>query len=153
MPTLVRRLLPLTLMLPLAAAADVLLERVTWPGFVMEGYAASTACTIDSGGQLRQTFQLAELKSSRSQQTQLTVAPLKAAIAEAALGKVASEIFPVDAPTTIYRAYRRGADGRPRPIVLLEENGGSGEKKVNQSPAAIKLKNFIDLNCSGAIQF
>lgn len=146
-------LLPLTLLLPVAAPADVLLERVTLPGYVMESFAARTACTIDDNGHLAQEFQLGELASNRVQQTHMTVGTVKLAIIEAARGTLQTESFPVDAPTVIYRAYKAGADSGARVVLLLEENGGSGEKKVNQSPAAQKLKNFIDLHCSGAIQF
>jgi len=37
-------------------------------------------------------------------------------------------------------------------VVLYEFNGGSGQTRTNTAPAAAKLKNFLDLNCVGAIQ-
>lgn len=147
------RVLALSLLLQGVASADVLLERITAPGHVMEPYAVSSRCTLDDNEVVETYFQLGDLKSRRIQQAQLSLQTIRRAINDAASGAIFSEIFPVDAETQIYNAYKRKPDGTYQQVRLWEENGGRGEKKVNQAPSAMKLKNFIDLNCKGAIQF
>lgn len=141
----------LSLCLTSTAQAGVLLEKVSYPGFVMPSYAINKSCTISDNGQLTLLYQLGGMSSKRSVELQLTKTAIKTKIAEAALGAINSENFPVDVNTVIYRAYHK-QDGSPAKAVLLyEENGGSGEKKVNDSEAAVALRNFIDLNCGNEL--
>jgi hypothetical protein len=149
-----RALVPLILVFPLVAQADILLERVTEPGMTEAVWAVSTRCTIDENGQLALHYRLgAELGSSRVQQLQLTLAALRSGIRQASRGEFVDEAIGVDGETWIYRAWKRADDGSQAEVLLYEENGGSGQKRVNQSAAARMLKNFIDLNCSGALRF
>jgi hypothetical protein len=133
--------------------AGVLLEKVKYPGEVMPSYAISSRCTLSDTGLLVQHQQLGDLISKRKTQLQITTANIKAKITQTALGKVTSSIFPVDAQTIIYRAYQKQPDGSVKQILLYEENGGSGQKKVNDAQEAIALRNFIDLNCGDPLTY
>lgn len=141
----------LSLCLASTAQAGVLLEKVNSPGFVMPSYAINKSCTISDSGQLIMQYQLDGMSSKRALQLHLTKAGIKTKIAEAALGTINSESFPVDAGTVSYRAYQKQADSPAKMVLLYEENGGSGEKKVNDSEAATALRNFIDLNCGNEL--
>jgi hypothetical protein len=151
------RRIPLALLLlafSVASRADVLLERLSYPGMSEAAYAVSTRCTLDDTGQLAMHYRIGgELGSSRVQQMQLTLAALRAGIRQASRGEYSSEMMPVDAETWIYRAWKRADDGSYAEVVLFEENGGTGQKRVNQDMAARMLKNFIDLNCDGEIRY
>ncbi len=147
MSTLSCRWVLVSLCLATTAQAGVLLEKVNYPGFVMPSYAISKSCTISDSGQLIMQYQLDGMSTKRTLPLQLTKASIKTKIAEAALGKISSESFPVDVNTVSYRAYQKQADGSDKKVLLFEENGGSGEKKVNDSEAAVALRNFIDVNC------
>jgi hypothetical protein len=129
------------------AHAEVLLEKVKSPGFVMTSYAVSSRCTISDTGLLTTQLQLGELLSKRNTQLQLTTLKVKARIKEAALGNITTNSFPVDAATISYRAYQKQLDGTLKQILLFEQNGGSGVESKNNTEAAITLRNFIDLNC------
>ncbi|MCX7092061.1 MAG: hypothetical protein NTY50_01230 [Methylobacter sp.] len=141
----------LSLCLTSTAQAGVLLEKVSYPGFVMTSYAINKSCTISDNGQLTLHYQLDGMSSKRTVPLQLTKASIKTKIAEAALGVINSENFPVDVNTVIYRAYQKQDDSPAKAVLLYEENGGSGEKKVNDSEAAVTLRNFIDLNCGNEL--
>jgi len=141
----------LSLCLASTAQAGVLLEKVSYPGFVMPSYAINKSCTLSDNGQLSLHYQLDGMSSKRTVALQLTKAGITAKIAEAALGTINSENFPVDANTVIYRAYQKQTDGPAKMVLLYEENGGSGEKKINGSQAAVALRNFIDLNCGNEL--
>ncbi len=141
----------LSLCLTSTAQAGVLLEKVNYPGFVMPSYAINKSCTISDNGQLTMQYQLDGMSSKRTLPLQLTKARIKTKIAEAALGTINSENFAVDANTVSYRAYQKQADSPAKIVVLYEENGGSGEKKTNDSEAAVALRNFIDLNCGNEL--
>ena len=147
MSTLSCRWVLVSLCLATTAQAGVLLEKVNYPGFVMPSYAISKSCTISDSGQLIMQYQLEGMSTKRTLPLQLTKASIKTKIAEAALGKISSESFPVDVNTVSYRAYQKQADGSDKKVLLFEENGGSGEKKINDSEAAVALRNFIDVNC------
>ena len=147
MSTLSCRWVLVSLCLATTAQAGVLLEKVNYPGFVMPSYAISKSCTISDSGQLIMQYQLDGMSTKRTLPLQLTKASIKTKIAEAALGKISSESFPVDVNTVSYRAYQKQADGSDKKVLLFEENGGSGEKKINDSEAAVALRNFIDVNC------
>ncbi|MGZ8191541.1 MAG: hypothetical protein ACXWTS_09990 [Methylococcaceae bacterium] len=131
----------------LLATAGPLLEKVTYPGFVMPAYAVSTRCTLNEDGLMVIQYQLGSLKSQRKQVLQLSTASIKQAIDIASLAPVTSGIFPVDAGTQIYRAFQKKPGGGTKSILLWEQNGGSGEEKINGSSEALMLRNFIDLNC------
>lgn len=151
---LCRALTPLVLTFSLGAQADILLERINHPGYSEAAYAVSSHCIIEDTGQLAMHYRLGgELGSSRVQQLQLTVAALRPKIRAASRGEITEDSLPVDVETWIYRAWKRNADGSAVEVLLYEENGGSGRKRVNQDPAARMLKNFLDLNCSGAILY
>jgi len=148
-----RRLTLLLLLAPCALRAEVLLERIGQPGFAEAAYAVGSQCTIDATGQLAQHYRLGgELGSSRVQQLQLTGAALRQKIRAASGGEILEETYPVDAETWIYRAWKPAADGSAVEVLLYEENGGTGQRRINQDRAARMLKNFLDLNCSGALQ-
>lgn len=129
------------------AQAGTLLEKVSTPGFVMSSYAITKKCTITDSGQLIQQYQLAGMNSKRSTPLQLTKASIKANISEAALGAINSESFPVDAASISYRAFQKQAGSTVKTVLLYEENGGSGQKTINNSASAVALRNFIDVNC------
>lgn len=137
----------LPLCLASTAQAGVLLEKVSYPGFVMPSYAISKNCAIYDSGQLIIQYQLDGMNSKRIIPLQLSKSGIKMKIAEAAKGTINSESFPVDVATVIYRAYQKQADNTVQPVLLFEENGGSGEKKTNDAEAAVALRNFIDANC------
>ena len=141
----------LSLCLASTAQAGVLLEKVSYPGFVMPSYAISKSCTISDSGQLIMQYQLDGMSSKRTLPLQLSKAGIKTKITEAALGTINSENFPVDVNTVIYRAYQKQADSPAKMVLLYEENGGSGEKKANDSEAAVALRNFIDINCGNEL--
>jgi hypothetical protein len=128
------------------AAAGVLLEKVTYPGFVRQEDAISTRCTLHDDGLMTMQYQLGSLKSLHKQTLQLNTAAIKQNIDIAALAPMSSAIFPVDANTQIYRAYQKKA-GAVKTVVLFEQNGGTGEEKTNGSSEALMLRHFIDLNC------
>ena len=151
MSTLSCRWVLVPLCLATTAQAGVLLEKVSSPGFVMPSYAITKNCTISDTGQLTLQYQLEAMSSKRTLPLQLTKASIKAKIAEAALGKISSESFPVDVGTVSYNAYQKQTDGSDKKVVLYEQNGGSGEKKVNDSEAAAALRNFIDVNCGNQL--
>ena len=154
MRTLIPGLLTSFALLPTLACGDILLEKTTGTGMVPESYALRTRCTLDSNGQLELHYQLSDLTSHRVQQMQLSVLAINRVISEAAAGKVSDEAFPVDGPSSSYVAYRKNkTTGATQQIVLFSEDGGSGNKSVNDAPAALKLKNFLDLNCDGALQY
>jgi hypothetical protein len=136
-----------------AANAEVLLEKQTYPGFVLPAYAISTHCTLADDGKLFIEYQLGSLKSSRSQQLKLSTSSIKRSILEAAQGNITTNPYPVDVPITIYRAYQYPPNSDPKTVTLLERNGGSGTETVNDSQAALALRNFIDLNCGDPLQY
>lgn len=129
------------------AQADILLQKISSPGFVMSTYAISKSCTITDAGQLIMQFQLDGMNSKRSIPLQLTKASIKTKISEAALGTLNTESFPVDVPTISYYAFQKQADNTVKKVVLYEANGGSGQKITNDSQSAVALRNFIDVNC------
>lgn len=133
--------------------AEVLLEKLTSPGFVMPAYAISTHCTLADDGKLFIEYQLGSLKSSRTQPLQLSVSSIKRSILQAAQGNVTTTPYAVDVPTTVYRAYQYPPNGAAQTVTLLENNGGSGTQSINDSQAAIALRNFIDLNCGDPLQY
>jgi hypothetical protein len=135
------------------AQAGVLLEKVKYPGEVMPSYTISSRCTLSDTGLLVQHQQLGDLISKRKTQLQVTTANIKAKVTLAAAGKVTSSTFPVDGQTIIYRAYQKQPDGSVKQILLYEENGGSGQKLVNETEEAIVLRNFIDLNCGDPLTY
>ncbi|MFZ2724709.1 MAG: hypothetical protein WAX77_00485 [Methylococcaceae bacterium] len=135
------------------AQAGILLEKVNYPGFVMDSYAATKHCAIHDNGQLSLDYQLTDLYSKQSLPLKFSRAAIKNKIALADTGTINTEIFPVDANTVIYRAYLKQSDASIKTVLLYEENGGSGQKHSNTSEAAITLKNFIDLNCEGSIKY
>lgn len=140
-------------LMPAATSAAVLLERSTAAGFVMEPYALSTRCTIDESGQLAIHMQLSDLGSDQVRQLQLSLPALRATIGEARHGRLETEPYPVDAEASRYVAYRRiKADDSYQEVLLFETNNG-GLKRVNNTPAAIKLRNFLDLHCDGQLSF
>jgi hypothetical protein len=158
------------------ASAGVLLEKVTFPGFVRQEYAISTRCTLSDGmkavanpvgtgiavpigtgitvpnGVLVMESQLGSLKSKRQQPLQLSAEAIKAVITVASLTPIISHSFPVDAGTQIYRAYQKKADGSVKSVLLWEQNGGTGTENINSSAEALMLRNFIDLNCGNPLQ-
>lgn len=129
------------------AQAAVLLEKVSYPGFVMPSYALTKSCTLSDTGLLTQSYTLSGMNSKRNQTLVINKTAIVSNINQAATGIVSSDIFPVDAPTISYRAYQKQANGTMKMITLYEENGGSGFKKTNSAVAAVTLKNFIDVNC------
>lgn len=134
-----------------AMAANVLLEKVTYPGFVMQSYAISTQCQLMDNGQIMRTKQLGGLTSNQVLPLKLSVDTIKTSIKTAALGKITIENAPVDMPTISYRAYQKQSNGKWKQILLWEQNGGSGENKTNDSTEATTLKNFININCDNAL--
>ncbi len=139
----------LTALAPALASAEVLLERVQASGYTLEEQSFAARCTIEDTGQVEIEYRAGSgLLSHRAQQMQISLATLRASIAEAYKGElVAVEPFPVDGPTRRYRAFRKMNDGRLLEVLLWEEDGNSGRKQTNTSPAATRLKRFIDLNC------
>ncbi len=139
----------LTALAPALASAEVLLERFNASGEMLPEMSSSTVCTITDTGQLETDYTAGgNLRSHRVQQLQLSLTALRTTIAEAQKGELASvDPFPVDGPTLRYRALRHFADGREVEVILWEENGGSGRKQMNTSPAATRLRRFIDMNC------
>ena len=114
--------------------------------------AMFTRCTLDEGGQLLLHMRNSDLQTQRVQQLQIGLPALRRAIAAAAAGTVAVEAMPVDGPSRSYSAWRPGVDGgAPLRVVLLDENGGSGERRRNTDPAARKLLNFLDTNCGAPL--
>ena len=145
------------LLLPLCALstaqASVLLEKVSYPGYVMPSYALTKSCTIQDNEQLVIQYQLDGMSSKRTLPLQLNKASIKAKIAEAETGAMSMESFPVDVATVIYRAYQKQADGKLKMVLLYEENGGSGTKSVNDAQSAVALRNFIDANCGDNLRY
>ncbi|MCF7988685.1 MAG: hypothetical protein K9L60_14125 [Methylovulum sp.] len=135
------------------AQAGVLLEKLTFPGFVMQSDAISKSCKIQEDGTLSLDISLDGMNSKRSQPMRLTKNSIKSKINEAAAGKILSESFPVDVPTVIYKAYQKQANGSYTAITLYEANGGSGEKKTNDAQSAKTLMNFIDVNCGDPLAY
>lgn len=129
------------------AYAGILLEKVSYAGFVMESHAINKTCTISDNKQLLKTYQLMAMRSKQRIELDLSVNAIKAKITEAKAGEIQAEIFPVDAPTVIYRAYQK-TNGKIESVLLYEENGGSGQKNTNMAESAVALRNFIDLHCS-----
>lgn len=151
MPTLSYRCLLAFLCFVSTVQADVLLEKIKQPGYVMPSYAISSRCTLSNTGLLTTKLQLGELISKRNTRLQLTTLKIQAKINEAALGKITTSSFPVDPPTVTYRAYQKQSNGSTQAVLLYEENGGSGVKSINNSEAATLLRNFIDLNCGDSL--
>jgi hypothetical protein len=152
MKKLFYRSLGLLVLLQGTAMADVLLEKSTSPGFVMPSYAITTNCKLTDNGKLIVEKQLGNLKSSQTLPVKLSVATIKSTITAAALGTIEEQPFPVDAGSTLYQAYSKQAGGKMKTILLWQENGNSGQKKINNAQEATTLRNFIDLNCGDALQ-
>lgn len=150
-PTLL--MLTVAALLPAAVNAQTLLERLEWPGYGLEENAVSSECAIDETGQVATHHRIgSDLTQHRVEQSQMNLAVLRAAIREAQKGTIRTEQLPVDVETKIYRAYRRLADGSYERVLLWESNGGSGQKNINESRAATKLRNFIDVACDGRVR-
>lgn len=143
----------LSLCIVSTAQAAVLLEKVTLPGEVLPGYDIRKNCVIQDSGQLVIQYQLSGMNSKRTMPLQLSKPGIKIKIDEAATGTITSEIIPVDVATIIYRTYQKQIDGTIKTVLLYEENGGSGEKKINNSQAATALRNFIDVNCGDELRY
>lgn len=139
----------LACLVPALASAEVLLERAHTSGHIPEEYSFASTCSLHDTGQITTEHRAgSRLMSHQSQQLQISLTTLRASIAEARNSElVAVEPFPVDGPTLRYRAFRKLADGRQGEVLLWEEDGGAGRKRENTSPAAIRLRTFIDLNC------
>ena len=134
---------------PALSHAGVLLERAHSSGEIVPEMSSSAVCTITDTGELETDYTAGGyLRSHRVQQLQISLTALRTTIAEAQKGELTSvEPFPVDGPSLRYRALRHFADGRDVEVVLWEENGATGRKQVNTSPAATRLRLFIDMNC------
>lgn len=135
------------------AQAGIILEKVTYAGETLPSYAINKHCTINDNGQLNTEYQLNSMSSKRTQVLKLSKITIKQNIDTAALAIINTDIFPVDGETILYRAYQKQMDGTVKTVLLYEENGSSGEKKVNASDSAIALRNFIDLNCGDALRY
>jgi hypothetical protein len=135
------------------AQAGTLLEKVSSPGFVMSSYAIVKKCSITDNGQMVQQYQLHEMASKRTTPLVLAKGSIKIKISEAALGTINTEGMPVDGPTISYRAYQKQAGSALKTVLLYEENGGSGQKSTNDSPSAVALRNFIDVNCGDPLVY
>ncbi len=85
------------LLLPLCALstaqAGVLLEKITYPGYVMPSYALSKSCTIQDNEQLVIQHQLDGMSSKRTLPLQLSKASIKAKIAEAETGTIRKNLI------------------------------------------------------------
>jgi hypothetical protein len=134
-----------------SAHSAVLLEKVSYAGFVMPSYAITKSCTINDNGQLIMDYKLAGMNSKRTIAMQINSSVIKDTIVQAQAGKITTAIFPVDAATVMYRAYYKQSNGSTKTVSLYEENGGTGQLKTNTSQAAQTLKNFINLNCGDAL--
>lgn len=133
-----------------ATEAAVLLEKTTSRGFVMPAYGVTSRCSLTDDGHLIQQYNLSTLMSKRVSAMQLSVINLKTMIKNTSFGMVTSEMFPVDAGTQTYRAFNIQA-GVVKSVLLYEENGGTGQKRTNNAPEALILRNFIDLNCGNPL--
>lgn len=101
--------------------AAVLLEKITYPGFVMPAYAIVTSCKLTDSNQIVFEKQIGSLKSSQTLPLKLTVDNIKTQIGIAATGTITSESFPVDAQTTRYQGYNKQANGKLKAVLLWEE--------------------------------
>lgn len=131
--------------------AGVLLEKITLPGYGLDIDAVTKHCSIQDNGQLTIQLQVSSLISKRSQSLQLSKATIKSRIDEAAAGIINTYAFNLDGPTITYNAYQKQPDGTVKTILLYKEDGASGSQQQNNSDSAIRLRNFIDLNCEGKL--
>lgn len=133
-------------------SAAPLLEMTTTPGFVMAEYALGKSCVIQDTGNMTINYNLRELSSKRASVLKLNIATIKAIIDKAALGVIKkSPNIIVDAGRIDHYAYQTQPDGSSKKIILWQE--GDGVIRTNQSVEAKLLRNFIDLNCSGALRY
>lgn len=131
-----------------AASATTLLVKTTAPGYVMQEYALYTTCTLDDQGLLIKTSRLNGLSSRKAVPEQFSVANIRKAIAEAVKGTIKTpEVQIADTPSTTYQAYHRQSGGKMTKVFLYEDNGMPEHSTYNESPAAMRLRNFIDAVC------
>lgn len=132
-----------------SATPVMLLEKTTTPGFVLDEYAISKSCVIQTSGNLLIDYKLRELSSKRASVLKLNLSVIKGIIDKAALGTLKTGQSLVDIGRVEYNAYQTKADGSLKKIILWQT--GEIAPKTNTAPEAKLLRNFIDLNCGDAL--
>lgn len=128
-----------------AAYNGPLLVKSTHSGYVGPGYHTYTKCEIYKN-QVVLTIGAENVQSSQTKNISIN-GDLAKAIEDASKGPYVDQIAPVDGPGVIYTATKISQNGNIENVTLLKDTGGDGRKSENRSPAAIGLRNFLDLNC------
>lgn len=128
-----------------------LLEKNTAPGFVMPETALYTSCVLDDEGFLIMKSQINGLASKKNVAIQVDATDmtrLKNIINEAAKGSIKKpEAQVADAPSTTYYAYQKLPNGSVKKVFLVEDTGITNANTINNSPAALTLRKYIDALC------
>jgi len=124
------------------------LEKSQSSGFTLLDNASSSQCILYPNGIIKVTKATAGLSSIKWDKLVLK-GDLQATISAAAAGKIITNAYPADANSTSYIAYPEKFPPYVKlaPIILFEQNGGTGQENINDSSAARVLRNFIDVNC------
>jgi hypothetical protein len=131
-----------------AVSATTLILKSSSPGFVMRESALYTTCTLDDKGLLVIKNQLNGLTAQKRTILQVGIKNIKNSIAEASGGIIKKpDTIEADRPSTTYYAYQKQRSGKLDSILLWEDNGVPTENTYNESPAALRLRNFMDALC------
>jgi hypothetical protein len=129
-----------------------LLVKEASTGFVIPSYARYEKCEIYAnrtvitrtfGGQLR--------VNSTETRPQTVSGDIQKLLEEAQRTPPKTDVGPVDGPTVKYYGFMIQAGDTVKLVNLEEENGGTGTILINNSEAAITLKNTIEALCSDTI--
>ncbi len=129
------------------------LERTESSGFTLPDLTKSSQCTIYNNGSIVNK-RFANNISTTSHKKALIAGDLQVVIRNAALGKFTIAPYKIDADSIRYIAYpdKFPPHVKLAPIVLFEQNGNTGQEKINDSTYASTLRNFIDLTCDSSIK-
>ena len=135
----------------LPALSATLLIKSEVPAPLPPQYALpSTSCIFDDQGLLLTTHRLNGLFAKKSDIVSVSTDAVKKMIAEAATGSIKKpSAVIIGAATVSYYAYQKLTDGSLKRIFLAETHGNSIDdtQTVNESAAAVALKNLIDVMC------
>lgn len=129
------------------------LEKSSNSGFTTPEQATSSLCVIKANGSIQTQLTTGGLSTSKRDLVTIK-GDWADLIATAIVGTINTAQYPVDANSISYRIVpdKVPPNVKAQQIILFEQNGGTGSESVNGSPAAITLRNFMDLNCGNSPQ-
>ncbi|KAB8040810.1 hypothetical protein GCL60_02460 [Silvanigrella paludirubra] len=126
------------------------LIKTTNTGYVAPGYNTFTKCELYNNSMFSSkivlTYSAGNIQSEITKEVKIT-GDLAKSISDSQRGPFLREMAPVDGPGVVYTARKANPNGSYQDIILLNDNGGDGNRVTNNSIEAISLRNFLDLNC------